>query len=518
MLPAAGLVDIAEDILEVLPAGILRVAHDGRVLFVNGKAREFLGIVADAALGARTTELWWACVREDGTALPPEELPAARCLQTGEAHGPATVGVRRRDGELRWGTFHAFPALEPHRSARGAVIAFVDITERVESERQLRESESRNRALVEGAFEGIAISVDGKVVECNHAFADIFGYTMAESIGIDPSVLAAPASLALIEDKIRSGSSEPYVAEGTRKDGTPIVCELLGRNAVYQGQRARVTGVRDVTGRERLAEQLRRQEEERRRLEEQIRQVQKLESLGVLAGGVAHDFNNLLVGMMGYAELAMREVPAASPARECLQMVLASARRAAELVQQMLAYAGRAQVVLGRVALNDLVREMVGMVQLSVGRGVALTLDLAPDLPAVRADATQMGRVVMSLVTNASEAIGERPGEIVVSTRTATVDRALIASSAFAAEGLAPGTYVCLEVRDTGSGMDDETKRKLFEPFFTTKFTGRGLGLAAVFGIVRAHRGLIAVESAPGQGSRFLVYLCRALEPARRPS
>jgi two-component system cell cycle sensor histidine kinase/response regulator CckA len=512
VLNAAGLVDTAEDILEVLPAGIVRLSADGRIRFVNAKARAFFALEADA-LGARYPEMWWSCEREDGTALLADEFPATRCLANGQPEGPVTIGVRRRDGEQRWGTFHAFPAQDPPRGAAGAVIAFVDITERIASERQLRDAESRNRVLVDGAFEGIAISVEGQLLECNRALAEMFGYTLAEWRGLEMAQFATPASKAVMEEKIRTGSIEPYVVDGRRKDGSRIVCEVLGRNAIYQGRRARVTGVRDVTERERVAEELRRQEDERRRLEEQIRQVQKLDSLGVLAGGVAHDFNNLLVGMMGYAELALREVPGGSPARECLQMVLTSARRAAELVQQMLAYAGRTQIALARVSLNDVIAETVGLVRLSVDPLIELELDLGRELPAVNADSTQLGRVVMSLITNASEAIGNAPGEIVVSTRMATVDHAMIASSAFAGDSLRPGTYVCFEVRDTGAGMDDETKRKLFEPFFTTKFTGRGLGLAAAFGIVRAHGGLIVVESAPGKGSRFQVYLRTADRP-----
>jgi two-component system cell cycle sensor histidine kinase/response regulator CckA len=517
VLRAAGLVDTAEDILEVLPAGIVRVSADGRIRFVNAKAREFFGLEGDSALGSRYPEIWWSCEREDGTALLAEDFPATHCLASGQNEGPVTIGVRRRDGEQRWGTFHAFPAHEPHRGATGAVIAFVEITDRIASARQLRESESRNRALVDAAFEGIAISVEGRLLECNRTLAEMFGYTLAEWKGLELEVFSTPASLELMKEKIRTGSTEPYLVEGRRKDGSRIVCEILGRNAVYQGRRARVTGIRDVTERERVADELGRQEDERRRLEEQIRQVQKLDSLGVLAGGVAHDFNNLLVGMMGYAELALREVAAGSSARECLQMVLASARRAADLVQQMLAYAGRAPLALARVSLNALVEEIAGLMRVSVGAGITMTVDLAPDLPAVNADSTQLGRVLISLITNASEAIGKAAGAIVVSTRRAEVDRALIAASAFAAERLVPGTYVCFEVRDTGVGMNDEIRRKLFEPFFTTKFTGRGLGLAAAFGIVRGHGGLIAVESAPGKGSQFQVYLSCA-DPARPPS
>jgi two-component system cell cycle sensor histidine kinase/response regulator CckA len=507
VLHVAGLVDIAEDILEALPAGLMRISAEGRVLSLNRAAREFLGLGAEAGIGQRTGELWWAWVGEEGAVLSPDEQPVSRCLTSGQAQGPSTLGVRRRDGKLRWGSFDVFPARDP-QGAAGAVVAFVDVTERLESERERREAESRNHALLEGAFEGIVISVDGKIVECNRAFADMFGYDLDEAIGCDAYALASPASRAMVMHNARAGLTEAYVAEGLRKDGSRLMVELLGRNAVYKGQRARVTGLRDVTERERAAAELRGREEQRRRLEEQARQAQKLESLGVLAGGVAHDFNNLLVGVMGYTELALREVPPASPARECLQMVLASAARAAELVQQMLAYAGRAQLAFGRVVLNDVVKATIA--QVNLGKRVRLSLDLAPELPAVKADANQIGRVATSLITNASEAIGDESGEIVVATRRARVDAAMIAASAFAAEGLCPGEYVCLEVRDTGGGMDDETKRKLFEPFFSTKFTGRGLGLAAVFGVVRAHKGLIVVDSSPGQGSRFAVYLTAA--------
>jgi len=250
----------------------------------------------------------------------------------------------------------------------------------------------------------------------------------------------------------------------------------------------------------------RRAEEEQHRFAEQIQHTQKLESLGVLAGGIAHDFNNLLTAILGHADMAMLDVPADSPTREDLERIVQAAQRASEMTTQMLAYAGRGRFVVEPLCPNRLVLEMSQLLRISIPKKVDLRYDLADDLPPVQGDRVQLQQVVMNLITNAAEAIGTEVGTITLESRVSrTAGREPI--EGLQGDPLAPGEYVRITVSDTGSGMESATLRRIFEPFFTTKFTGRGLGLAAVLGIVRGHHGALSVISAPGQGTVFSVYL-----------
>ncbi|MEX2262825.1 MAG: PAS domain S-box protein [Bryobacteraceae bacterium] len=244
---------------------------------------------------------------------------------------------------------------------------------------------------------------------------------------------------------------------------------------------------------------------ERKRLEEQLRQTQKLESIGVLAGGVAHDFNNLLTGILGNATLVLEMLSLSSPARRMLEDVVRGSERAANLTRQLLAYSGRGKFIIQPVNLSELVREIADLIQLSIPRTVQLRLELRDGMPSMPADPAQLQQLVMNLIINGAEAIGEGTnGTVLVATGVQDVEESYIAQT-FAPGEIQPGRYVYLEVHDTGVGMDEETIAKIFDPFFTTKFTGRGLGLAAVLGIVRGHKGALKVYSAPGKGSTFKV-------------
>jgi signal transduction histidine kinase/CheY-like chemotaxis protein len=250
-------------------------------------------------------------------------------------------------------------------------------------------------------------------------------------------------------------------------------------------------------------------EAERVRLEAQVQYAQKLESLGVLAGGIAHDFNNLLMVILGNLDLALFELPQGAPAHDRLMDAKEAGRRASELTRQMLAYSGRGTFVVHRVNLSRLIDEMTPMLRLSVSKKAELRFALSPDLPPIEADATQIRQVALNLVVNASEAIGDRSGIIEVSTRAVDCDAAMLVA-AVVNEAAAPGPHVCLDVTDNGGGMDPETQARIFDPFFTTKVSGRGLGLAAVMGIVRGHRGAIAVRSRPDGGTTFSVLFPQA--------
>ena len=247
-------------------------------------------------------------------------------------------------------------------------------------------------------------------------------------------------------------------------------------------------------------------EEERRRMEEKMRETQKLESLGLIAGGIAHDFNNLLTGIIGNADICRDRLDLTSPLHENLEKIQVTVLRAADLCKQMLAYAGKGKITHAAVDISSLVADTVSMANLSVSGKVTVRQDLATGLRQAEGDPTQLRQVVMNLFINASEAVGEHPGEIQVSTGIKSTAQWEFASAVLSPE-LPGGDYLVVQVRDTGTGMAPETLSKIFDPFFTTKFTGRGLGLAATLGIVRAHRGALFVESEIGRGSTFRLLL-----------
>ena len=242
------------------------------------------------------------------------------------------------------------------------------------------------------------------------------------------------------------------------------------------------------------------------RLEEKLRQTAKLESLGILAGGIAHDFNNLLTGILGNASLALEEAAPGSNLAELLRSVVNAGECAAALAHQMLAYSGRGQFRQEQVDLSALVSETLTLIGSALGRAVRLNLGIAPALPPVEADPSQLQQIIMNLAINAAEAVDNK-GEISVRTGTADLDGSRHPNDVIPGTAAPAGRYVFLEVRDSGGGMDPETIQRIFDPFFTTKSMGRGLGLAAVLGIVRSHGGAIRVTSSPGRGTTFAVYL-----------
>ncbi|ATC62948.1 hypothetical protein CMV30_02645 [Nibricoccus aquaticus] len=268
-----------------------------------------------------------------------------------------------------------------------------------------------------------------------------------------------------------------------------------------------VTTLVDISG-------LKRAEEERRNLHLKILETQKLESLGVLAGGIAHDFNNLLTVILANASFVRMEITHAS-AHEPLEHIENAARRAADLCRQMLAYAGKGSFVVQKLDLNQLLQSTAQLLQISISKKARLVLHLASDLPAVEGDNSQLQQVLMNLVINASDALGDHPGEIRL--RTWRGRPSLIPGAIVHAFDTPPGDCACLEVSDTGKGMDIPTLERIFDPFFTTKFTGRGLGLAAVLGIMRSCRGTLTVESQPGHGTTFRLYLPAAQAQSQIP-
>ena len=368
----------------------------------------------------------------------------------------------------------------------------------------------------------ISVGADGRINYFNHRAELLTGWMRGEALGMDYREV-----LIFIHEEAGMPSPPHPVAEAMESGlvfhlapQTELVMKTGGKvpvddsAAATRDEKGRVNGVILVL---RDRSQQRRDEQERRKIEEKMQEAQRLESLGVLAGGIAHDFNNLLGAMLVNAELAGSSLPPGQPAHENLSEIVLAGKRAAELCQQMLAYAGKGKYQETRFDLNHLIKDTVTLLRAVIQKKADLRLCLDGALPPTLGDSSQIRQVIMNLVINASDALGENPGSITVETRGETVDRATLNSAVVGSE-LPEGNYLLLEVRDTGCGMTEETRSHIFDPFFTTKFTGRGLGLAAVLGIVRSHRGALLLDSTPEMGTTFRVLLPIAAGSVEEPA
>lgn len=379
----------------------------------------------------------------------------------------------------------------------------LDITELKEAEEALRESEERYRSVVEQSRDAIfLVDVDTRqLYDVNPALEKLTGYSRSELCEMTLYDLV-DHDRQDIDGKIAQILGEKGVSLGERRyrhrSGSKVYVEV-GVNLIHcNGKQVMCVVSRDITTR-------RSEEAERRKLEAKLQEAQKLESLGILAGGIAHDFNNLLVGVIGNASLALEDLSPTHPVRSLIEQIEKSGRRAAELSKQLLAYSGKGTFVIRKLDLSVLVEDMVNLLKASISKKARLKFEFASDLPAIEADTTEIRQVVMNLITNASEALGQEAGEITIATGRIKGWRSFL-NGLILGEDIPEGEYVFLEVTDTGGGMKDSVVKKIFDPYFSTKFTGRGLGLAAVLGIVRAHRGALEVRSKPGYGTTFKVF------------
>ncbi|MBI5522723.1 MAG: PAS domain S-box protein [Desulfarculus sp.] len=393
-------------------------------------------------------------------------------------------------------------------------VIFHDVSDTVRAQAEVKSQRDRLQTLLDIAGVMIvALDTAGRVILANNKCCQVLGYDEKEIVGqnwFDNFLpVAVREQVKEVFRKLVDGGLElveQYENPVLTKSGEERL--VAWRNAYFLDEQGRLQGAlssgEDITDR-------RREEKERRSLEAQIQHAQKLESLGVLAGGIAHDFNNLLVSMLGNAELALLDLPPESPVRARLVDLRDTAIRASELSSQMLAYSGKGHFLVKSLNLNRLVDDMAHLLRVSLAKNVVLKYNFHPDLPLVQGDPAQLRQVVMNLIINASEAIGQRSGVVTLSTGVTQVDTRYLRET-FVHDDLPEGIYVYLEISDTGCGMDQETRLRIFDPFFTTKFTGRGLGLSAVLGIVRGHRGAIKVYSEPGKGTSFKVLLPCAQE------
>jgi PAS domain S-box-containing protein len=523
-------------IVEAVPEGIWVVDPQGRTIFSNRRMAEILG--TDFEL--MPEQSCFGCVY-------PHELEDAQRHFARTLAGdrrPFDFRLRRADGSPIWVSISCMPIRDATGAPVGLLGLFSDITERKSAEEELarhrdhleervkertrqleaanaqlheeiaerrrtEEALRENRAKLAAALASMTDAVfisdpEGRFIESNDAFATFYrfgkkeecpntaaGYPCILDVFLPDGTLA-PLEMWPVPRALRGETIANAEYTLRRKDtgetwvGSFSFAPIRGKNGVILGS---VVVGRDIT--------------EQKRAEEYLRHTQKLESIGVLAGGIAHDFNNLLTAILGHASLL--QVGADGSTRERLTAIVESGERAAALTHQLLAYAGMGRFEITDFDVSRLTRSSADLIRLSIPKNIDVHLDVPPDLPLVRGDSSQIQQVVMNLVINAAEAIGGREDGR-VSIRAGIVDLDPVSADRVNS-GIAVGRYISITVRDNGCGMDGSTKARIFDPFFTTKFTGRGLGLAAVQGILRSHKGAITVESSPGMGSAFTVYL-----------
>jgi two-component system, cell cycle sensor histidine kinase and response regulator CckA len=476
-----------QSLARAVPVGLYRIDNRGRHVFLNERWSELMGIPVEEGLGSLGTR--W---------LHPDD--AAQIIELSRkalAEGKPLLleqRVIRRDGSVRWVLNQALPEFDAAGAFAGWVGTLTDLSDKKASEQALAASEERLRLALEGA-DMCTWEWDAprrRVSWSPHA-PRVFGLEPSESMPSDPDEFAklihpgdATLARAYAADQIRKGESfEVELRLAPRPDGEPRWILMRGQRSPRDPEVA-VGVVAEIT-------MLRRFGEERAALEERLRESQRLESLGLLAGGVAHDFNNLLVGILGNAELALRR-PLGDPAlRECLAEIQRAGDRAAGLVRQILAFAGRERIQHEPVDLCALLDDTLALLRDKLGARTRIVWRAPEPAPWVDGDTSQLRQVLMNLVTNACEALPPEGGEV----------RLRVTSAAL---GVTPD-WVVLEVGDTGCGVDAKALARIFDPFFTTKGAGRGLGLAVAHGIVRAHGGNLWAESTPGVGTWMRVML-----------
>ena len=460
----------------------------GKIIDANSRATILTGYSADRLIGLDIRQLFSQDTLENRP-LRFDRLNQGECITMErrlKRSDGNTVPIEMNSIRLPDGRYQAI---------------FRDLSEREASERQLRETEKRYLDLFNNTPDNLfrlAVEADGgfRIEAVNPAQEAALGVPKEALVGKRleaclPAEIADPI-LAHYRQCVAQGEPLTYEESAVLPQGQSWFQTLLVPIRNDQGQIRHLVGFsRDIT--------------QKKQTEAALQQASKLESLGVLAGGIAHDFNNLLTAILGNLNLAQIHLAPDSPAGSFLEHAERAVVRAAELTKQMLAYSGKGHFVVHPHDLNQVVVEMAHLLQVSISKRIALQFNLRPHLPAVEGDAAQIQQVVMNLVTNASDAIGDADGVIALSTDALELDAAYLASH-LPSQSMPPGHYVILEARDTGCGMTPEILARIFDPFFSTKATGRGLGLSAMLGILRGHHAGIQILTEPGQGTTFRLF------------
>jgi PAS domain S-box-containing protein len=468
-----------------------------KYIYINRPFERFFNTTLEQIKGKQDFDLMPAAAARELREHDSRVLSSGQSLETNET-------VPSPDGKPRhWIVYKFLFKDSAERKFVGGIAA--DVTERQQMNEALRNSEARFRSVWDSSVDGMRLTDEsGTIIAVNKAYCKLSGMASTELVGQPLSVTYdcdAVEVMKVYRERFVSRTIPALLERSVSfRTGRTLDVEFANSIIELEGQPPLCLGIfRDISARKQ-------HEKQRLALERKLLDSQKLESLGVLAGGIAHDFNNLLTGVLGNAGLCLMQTPEQSPIRAQLLSIEKICVQAADLCKQMLAYSGRGHFVIQKLNLNILVEEMTQLLRISIAKKVVMKFDLATNLPPIEADPAQIRQILMNLILNASEAIGENSGVISIRTGVMRADRVYLSES-YLAPDLPEGDYVYLEVADSGCGMNAAVKAKIFDPFFTTKFTGRGLGLAAVLGIVRGHRGALKVFSEINKGSTFKLLL-----------
>jgi PAS domain S-box-containing protein len=400
------------------------------------------------------------------------------------------------DGRVKWVQERCTSEFDEAGKAKRSTGTVQDITERKMADESLLLARFSINRSSDGFF---WMTPDARIVDVNDAACRSLGYSKEELLqltipDIDPFYNANVWQQHFID--LRQQGSLKFETVHTTKDGIQFPVEIAANYIKFGSEEYNCGIVRNITERKQA-------EEDKLALDRRFQESQKLESLGVLAGGIAHDFNNILCVIISSCSLAQLRPDMSG---KLLTEIDNAAQRAAELCRQMLAYAGKSLITMKRINMTELVTDLINMLKVTIKQNVAITSDLSGNLPSTLGDASQLRQVVMNLIINASEAFDEEQGEIHVTLTMIEIEAGQSIKDYFGTD-IVPGCYACLEVSDTGCGMDDDVMQRIFEPFYTTKFTGRGLGMSAVIGIITSHKGSLQLFSQVGKGTTFKVYL-----------
>jgi PAS domain S-box-containing protein len=466
-----------------------------RCTYVSPSVRRFLGYEPEELIGSHLFSL-----------LAPESVDRVKALRAeGDVLGGRGRAGDRASVELVFigkdgSTLPMEVRYSPYFNEAGELVSYQgvarDITERKRAEAALRESEERYRIAIENSNDGVAIVQGNRYAYVNQKFLDMFGYDRPKSLnGKKLLITVHPEDRARVTALNRKRQrDEPvpsrYEFKGLRRDGTVIYVEASATRIVYRGKPATLAYLRDTTG--------------RKQAEEELRQAHKMQAIGTLAGGIAHDFSNILSAIIGFSELALRDIGVGSPARRYLELILKAGVRGKDLTRQILTFSRKTTHAHEPLHLLPLVEETAGLLKAALPSTIRLEVRAATDCDEILADSSQVQQVLLNLATNAAHAMAESGGSLEITVESRMLD----AGSPVLQPDMVPGPHVVLGVRDTGCGMDETVRQRIFDPFFTTKPAGQGtgMGLSVAYGIVRSHRGAIAVSSEPGKGSAFTVF------------
>ena len=471
--------------------GIITIDKEGTIIGINPAAEKMFGYDRGELPGKNITMLMPEKYRAR------HDAGLARYLSQG--HSRILGRAIELEGLKKDGAIFPMDLSVNEMQVSGEERRFIGMVRDIRSRKQ-RDAEIRRLAVVvEQAAEGIVITdAEGVIEFVNPAFEALNGYSLDEALGKTPRILKSDRQSKDFYEElwrtIKSGGIWRAQLVNRRKDGTFYDAEHI------------ISPIYDADGRITHFVGFQRDMTSEKALRTQMEHAQRLESLGVLAGGIAHDFNNILTAIMGNVALAERRVESDSPAMDFLKRVEDSTQGAANLCKQMLAYSGKGKFEIKPINLSALVEEISRLMEVSIKKNVLLRYNLAKNLPAVEADAAQLQQVILNLITNANEAIEDKSGVITINTGVMFADSGYLLNT-YTNASLPEGRYVYLEVSDTGCGMDAKTMKRIFDPFFTTKFTGRGLGMSAVVGIINSHRGALKIYSEVGRGTTFKILL-----------